>query len=99
MFLILKSIDVLNYIDWFQYVESNLYIFSTQSAQKVELNAVLQAFVMFNDSVFNLFSDSLYIVNAKVPLEDTGKSSPSSTVFSLFSAIQSLIWDRKDPFL
>ncbi|KAG3283196.1 hypothetical protein H1C71_033723, partial [Ictidomys tridecemlineatus] len=34
------------------------FLVPKQSAQKVELNAVLQAFVMFKDSVFNLFSDS-----------------------------------------
>ncbi|VTJ73179.1 Hypothetical predicted protein [Marmota monax] len=73
------------------------FLVPKQSAQKVELNAVLQAFVMFKDSVFNLFSDSQYIVNAIVSLEDAGRISPSSTVFSLLSTIQSLIWDRKDP--
>ncbi|KAG3276794.1 hypothetical protein H1C71_037400, partial [Ictidomys tridecemlineatus] len=74
------------------------FLVPKKSAQKVELNEVLQAFVMFKDSVFNLFSDSQYIVNAIVSLEDAGRISPSSTVFSLFSTIQSLIWDRKDPF-
>ncbi|KAG3283121.1 hypothetical protein H1C71_033664, partial [Ictidomys tridecemlineatus] len=68
------------------------FLVPKQSAQKVELNAVLQAFVMFKDSVFNLFSDSQYIVNAIVSLEDAGRISPSSTVFSLLSTIQSLIW-------
>uniref|UniRef100_A0A8D2GZN6 Ig-like domain-containing protein n=1 Tax=Urocitellus parryii TaxID=9999 RepID=A0A8D2GZN6_UROPR len=46
------------------------FLVPKQSAQKVELNAVLQAFVMFKDSLFNLFSNTQYIVNAIVSLED-----------------------------
>lgn len=71
--------------------------FQPGTPQQVELQIVLEVFKACSFS-FNLVSDSCYVVNALRNLECAGLIRSSSTVGALFSQLQRLIWQRKNPF-
>ena len=82
------------------YVEGNqpqAHVFPYQSAQAVELCAVLQVFQEVEEA-FNLVSDSQYVVQAVQQLETLGVIKAASTVCTLLSSLQKMIWERKHPF-
>ena len=72
------------------YVEGNqpqAHVFPYQSAQAVELCAVLQVFQEVEEA-FNLVSDSQYVVQAVQQLETVGAIKAASTVRTLLSSLQ-----------
>lgn len=77
--------------------ELNIHLFPCQSAQVVELNAVLQVFLEYPNP-FNLISDSQYVVQAVQQLETVGLIKHTSTVPELLSTLQRCNWERKHPF-
>ena len=82
------------------YVEGNqpqAHVFPYQSAQAVELCAVLQVFQEV-EQAFNLVLDSQYVVQAVQQLETVGVIKATSTVCTLLSSLQKMIWERKHPF-
>ena len=72
------------------YVEGNqpqAHVFPYQSAQAVELCAVLQVFQEV-EQAFNLVLDSQYVVQAVQQLETVGAIKATSTVCTLLSSLQ-----------
>ena len=63
------------------------HVFPYQSAQAVELCAVLQVFEEVEEA-FNLVSDSQYVVQAVQQLETLGVIKAASTVCTLLSSLQ-----------
>jgi ribonuclease HI len=82
------------------YVEGNqpqVHVFPYKSAQAVELCAVLQLFQEVEEA-FNLVSDSQYVVRVVQRLETMGVIKAASTVCTLLSSLQKMLWERKHPF-
>jgi ribonuclease HI len=82
------------------YVERNqpqAHAFPYQSAQAVELCAVLQVLQEVEEA-FNLVLDSQYVVQAVQQLETMGVMKAASTVCTPLSSLQKVIWERKHPF-
>lgn len=69
-----------------------------QSAQLVELFAILQVFRVLNNTPFNLYTDSAYIALSVPLLETVPYIKPSTNAVSLFHHLQSLILKRQTPF-
>ncbi|XP_012883106.1 PREDICTED: endogenous retrovirus group K member 8 Pol protein-like [Dipodomys ordii] len=65
--------------------------------QIVELMIVIEVFKAF-PCPFNLISDSAYVINALKILEAVGTIKATSSVLAPFTLLQSLIWQRKEPF-
>lgn len=64
------------------------------SAQKAELTAVIEVFKEFSDHVFNLFSDSQYVVRFFPQIEMAVLPENKTTIFRLLSTLQQQIWKR-----
>jgi ribonuclease HI len=82
------------------YVEENqplALVYPYQSAQAVELCAVLQMFQEGKET-FSLVSDNQYVVQAVQQLETLGVIKAASTVCTQLSSLQKMIWERKHPF-
>ena len=83
------------------YVEGNqpqAHVFPYQSAQAVELCAVLQVFQEVEEA-FNLISDSQYVVQAVQQLETMGVIKAASTVCTLLSSLQKHDLGKEASFL
>ncbi|XP_012891485.1 PREDICTED: endogenous retrovirus group K member 8 Pol protein-like [Dipodomys ordii] len=65
--------------------------------QIVELMIVIEVFKAF-PCPFNLISDSAYVINPLKILEAVGTIKATSSVLAPFTLLQSLIWQRKEPF-
>ena len=72
--------------------------FRPGTPQVTECLVVLEVFKAFSSVPFNLLSDSSYVVNAVRQLEVTTYIKEQSTVASIFTQIQNLIFGRDKPF-
>ena len=68
------------------------------SAQRAEITAVIEAFAMFADEEFNLYSDSQYIVRLFPHIETAVLPENKTTIFNLLSNSQQQIWKRNKIF-
>ena len=68
------------------------------SAQRAEITAVIEAFAMFADEEFNLYSDSQYIVRLFPHIETAVLPENKTTIFHLLSNLQQQIWKRNKIF-
>ena len=76
------------------------------SAQRAELTAVIEAFVMFAEEEFNLYSDSQYVVRlflhtetAVLPENKTVVLPENKTaIFPLLTKLQQQIWKRNQAY-
>lgn len=69
-----------------------------QSAQLVELFAIIEVFKKLQDSPFNLYTDSAYIAFSVPLLETVPYIRPSTNAAGLFQQLQHLIIQRQAPF-
>ena len=58
------------------------------SAQRAEITAVIEAFAMFADEEFNLYSDSQYVVRLFTHIETAVLPENKTTIFHLLSNLQ-----------
>ena len=68
------------------------------SAQRAEITEVIEAFAMFADEEFNLYSDSQYIVRLFPHIETAVLPEDKTTIFHLLSNLQQQIWKRNKIF-
>lgn len=68
------------------------------SAQSAEITAVIEAFAMFADEEFNLYSDSQYIVRLFPHIETAVLSENKTTIFHLLTKLQQQIWKTNKIF-
>ena len=68
------------------------------SAQRAEITAVIEAFAMFADEEFNLYSDSQYIIRLFPHIETVVLPENKTTIFHLLSNLQQQIWKRSKIF-
>ena len=68
------------------------------SAQRAEITAVIEAFAMFADEEFNLYSDSQYIVRLFPHIETAVLPENKTTIFHLLTKLQQQIWKRNKIF-
>ena len=61
------------------------------SGQRAEITAVIEAFAMFADEEFNLYSDSQYIVRLFPHIETAVLPENKTTIFHLLSNLQQQI--------
>ena len=61
------------------------------SAQRAEITAVIEAFAMFADEEFNLYSDSQYIIRLFPHIETAVLPENKTTIFHLLSNLQQQI--------
>ena len=64
------------------------------SAQRAELTAVIEAFVMFAEEEFNLYSDSQYVVRLFPHIETAVLPENKTAIFHLLTKLQQQIWKR-----
>ena len=64
------------------------------SAQRAELTAVIEAFVMFAEEEFNLYSDSQYVVRLFPQIQTAVLPENKTTIFNLLMKLQQQIWKR-----
>ena len=64
------------------------------SAQRAELTAVIEAFVMFAEEKFNLYSDSQYVVRLFPHIETAVLPENKTAIFHLLTKLQQHIWER-----
>ena len=64
------------------------------SAQRAELTAVIEAFVMFAEEEFNLYSDSQYVVRLFPHIETAILPENKTAIFHLLTKLQQQIWKR-----
>ena len=64
------------------------------SAQRAELTAVIEAFVMFAEEEFNLYSDSQYVVRLFPHIETAILPENKTAIFHLLTKLQQQIWRR-----
>ena len=64
------------------------------SAQRAELRAVIEAFVMFAEEKFNLYSDSQYVVRLFPHIETAVLPENKTAIFHLLTKLQQQIWKR-----
>ena len=64
------------------------------SAQRAELRAVIEAFVMFAEEEFNLYSDSQYVVRLFPHIETAVLPENKTAIFHLLTKLQQQIWKR-----
>ena len=62
------------------------------SAQRAELIAVIEAFVMFAEEEFNLYFDSQYVVRLFLHIETAVLPENKTTIFHLLTKLQQQIW-------
>ena len=74
------------------------FIFPVASAQHTEILVVIEAFKLFSDTPINIYSDSLYVVQALSNLECAGLIALTSAVSGPLRTLQQLIRDCRDPF-
>ena len=68
------------------------------SAQRAEITAVTEAFAMFPNEKFKLYSDSQYIVRLFPHIETAVLPENKTTIFHLLSKLQQQIWKRNKIF-
>ena len=68
------------------------------SAQRAELTAVIEAFIMFAEKEFNPYSNSQYMVRLFPHIETAVLPETKSTVFYLLPKLQQQIWNRNQAF-
>ena len=68
------------------------------SGQRAEITAVIEAFAMFADEEFNLYSDSQYIVRLFPHIETAVLPENKTTIFHLLTKLQQQIWKRNKIF-
>jgi len=68
------------------------------SAQRAEITAVIEAFAMFADEEFNLYSDSQYIVRLFPHIETAVLPENKTTIFHLLTKLQQQIRKRNKIF-
>ena len=68
------------------------------SAQRAEITAVIEAFAMFADEEFNLYSDSQYVARLFTHIETAVLPENKTTIFHLLSNLQQQIWKRNKIF-
>ena len=68
------------------------------SAQRAEITAVIEAFVMFAEEEFNLYSDSQYVVRLFPHIETAVLPKTNTAIFHLSTRLQQQIWERNRPF-
>ena len=68
------------------------------SAQTAEITAVIEAFAMFADEEFNLYSDSQYIVRLFPHIETAVLPENKTTIFHLLTKLQQQIWKSNKIF-
>ena len=64
------------------------------SAQRAELTAVIEAFVMRAEEEFNLYSDSQYVVRLFPQIQTAVLPENKTTIFNLLTKLQQQIWKR-----
>ena len=64
------------------------------SAQRAEITAVIEAFVMFAEEEFNLYSDSQYVVRLFPHIETAVLPENKTAIFHLLTRLQQQIWKR-----
>lgn len=69
-----------------------------QSAQLVELTAIITVFELLSEVPFNLYTDSAYVAVSVPLLETVPYIRPSTNASPLFSKLQKLIINRNAPF-
>lgn len=69
-----------------------------QSAQKVELLAVIEVFSKLTEKEFNLYTDSMYIVNLFPHIESAPLSPVKSTIHNMLAQLQTAITQRVKRF-
>lgn len=77
--------------------EPVILTFRPEAPQVVECQVVLEVFKKFKEP-FNLFSDSLYVVNAVSHLEVAANIHHASMVAPILDQIQTCILNRREPF-
>ena len=68
------------------------------SAQRAELTAVIEAFVMFAEQEFNFYSDSQYVVKLFPHIETVVLPKNKFTIFYLLTKLQKQIWKQNQAF-
>ena len=68
------------------------------SGQRAEITAVIEAFAMFADEEFNLYSDSQYVVRLIPHIETAVLPENKTTIFHLLTKLQQQIWKRNKIF-
>ena len=68
------------------------------SAQRAELTAVIEAFVMFAEQEFNFYSDSQYVVKLFPHIETAVLPKNKFTIFYLLTKLQKQIWKQNQAF-
>ena len=68
------------------------------SAQRAELTVVIEAFVVFSEEEFNLYSDSQYVVRLFTHIETAVLPKTNTAIFHLSTRLQQQIWERNRPF-
>ena len=68
------------------------------SAQRAEITAVIEAFVVFSEEEFNLYSDSQYVVRLFPHIETAVLPQNKTAIFHLLIRLQQQIWKRNQAF-
>ena len=68
------------------------------SAQRAELTAVIEAFIMFAEKEFNPYSNSQYMVRLFPHIETAVLPETKTTIFYLLTKLQQQIWNRNQAF-
>ena len=68
------------------------------SAQRAELTAVIEAFIMFAEKEFNPYSNSQYMVRLFSHIETAVLPETKTTIFYLLTKLQQQIWNRNQAF-
>ena len=68
------------------------------SAQRAEITAVIEAFVMFAEKEFNLYSDSQYVVRLFPHIETAVLPENKTAIYHLLTRLQQQIWKRNRAF-
>ena len=68
------------------------------SAQRAELITVIEAFIMFAEKEFNLYSDSQYVIRLFPHIETAVLPETKTTIFYLLTKLQQQIWNRNQAF-
>nr|XP_027787622.1 uncharacterized protein Ervk-19 [Marmota flaviventris] len=81
-------------------INDETYVQQTEetSAQRAEIIAVIMAFTHLKDQMFNLYTDSQYIVEIFPHIETASLPQHKTTIFHHLNSLQKFISDRQHPY-
>ena len=79
---------------YLQEISIRFYKHRKTSAQRTELTAVIEAFIIRAEEEFNLYSDSQYVVRLFPQIQTAVLPENKTTIFNLLMKLQQQIWKR-----